>query len=134
MKIFAVIDTNVLVSALIKWSSVPGRVMVAALFGAVQPMVHEEILAEYHNMLQRNKFHFDPEAVELFIEQLRLRAISVGRTASSKNFIDSDDKIFYEATLGARELGDAYLVTGNTRHFPHEPFVVTPRQMLSVIE
>ena len=28
---------------------------------------------------------------------------------------------------------DAYLVTGNIRHFPLEPYIVTPRQMLDII-
>ena len=28
---------------------------------------------------------------------------------------------------------DAYLVTGNIKHFPTEPFIVTPRQMIDII-
>ena len=28
---------------------------------------------------------------------------------------------------------DAYLVTGNTKHFPVKPFIVTPRQLLNII-
>ena len=46
---------------------------------------------------------------------------------------DPDDQIFYEAVVAAREEGEAYLVTGNTRHFPTLPFVVTPRQMLDIV-
>ena len=32
-----------------------------------------------------------------------------------------------------RKTDDAYLVTGNLKHFPEKPFVVTPRQMLEII-
>ena len=32
-----------------------------------------------------------------------------------------------------RRSADAYLVTGNIKHFPTEPFIVTPRQMLDII-
>lgn len=28
---------------------------------------------------------------------------------------------------------DAYLVTGNIKHFPNKPFVVTPREMIEDI-
>ena len=31
------------------------------------------------------------------------------------------------------EVEDAYLVTGNIKHFPTKPFIVTPRQMLDII-
>jgi hypothetical protein len=27
----------------------------------------------------------------------------------------------------------AYLVTGNIKHFPEKPFIVTPREMLDII-
>ena len=29
---------------------------------------------------------------------------------------------------------DAYLVTGNIKHFPDKPFVVTPREMIEILE
>lgn len=35
--------------------------------------------------------------------------------------------------MEARKDEDAYLVTGNIKHFPSKPFVVTPRQMLDLI-
>ena len=41
--------------------------------------------------------------------------------------------MFYEVVMEERKLEDAYLVTGNIRHFPVKPFVVTPRQMIDII-
>lgn len=46
---------------------------------------------------------------------------------------DPKDRVFYEVVMGERQREDAYLVTGNIKHFPEKPFVVTPRQMLNII-
>ena len=46
---------------------------------------------------------------------------------------DPKDRIFYEVVMEERKAEDAYLVTGNIRHFPLEPYIVTPRQMLDII-
>ncbi len=46
---------------------------------------------------------------------------------------DPDDTVFYEVVMEKRKESDAYLVTGNTRHFPTKPFIVTPREMLDIV-
>lgn len=46
---------------------------------------------------------------------------------------DPDDAIFYEVVMEARETTDAYLVTGNIKHFPVKPYVVTPKEMLEIL-
>jgi hypothetical protein len=46
---------------------------------------------------------------------------------------DPKDRVFYEVVMEERKSEDAYLVTGNSKHFPSKPFVVTPRQMLDLI-
>ena len=43
------------------------------------------------------------------------------------------DLPFYEVVLEKRN-DDAYLVTGNTRHFPKKPFIVTAREFLNILE
>ena len=45
----------------------------------------------------------------------------------------NDDAIFYEGVMEARETTDAYLVTGNIKHFPVKPYVETPKEMLDII-
>lgn len=49
MTYYAVIDTNVLVSAMLKWSSVPGNVLVFS--GVIVPVFNEQILDEYRTVL-----------------------------------------------------------------------------------
>ena len=46
---------------------------------------------------------------------------------------DSKDRVFYEVVMEERKEEEAYLVTGNIKHFPDKPFIVTPRQMLDII-
>ena len=57
MKYYAVIDTNVLVSAMLKWDSVPGNIMELTFNGSVIPVINEEIIREYRDVLLRPKFH-----------------------------------------------------------------------------
>jgi len=52
------------------------------------------------------------------------------RTNSHEVFPDPDDAVFYEVALSKE---DAYVVTGNTKHFPKTPIVVTPAQMLEIL-
>ena len=47
---------------------------------------------------------------------------------------DPKDVIFYAVVMEVREEQDAYLVTGNIKHFPKAVFVVTPREMLTLVE
>ena len=56
MKYYAVIDTNVLVSAMLKWRSVPGSVMEFVLNGIIVPVLNEDIVSEYRTVLSRPKF------------------------------------------------------------------------------
>ena len=56
MRYFAVIDTNVVVSALLNHSSTPGKVLEEALVGRIIPLLHDEILDEYDDVLRRPKF------------------------------------------------------------------------------
>ena len=66
MKYYAVLDTNVLVSAMLKNGSVPGHVAVEALTGDIIPVLNDDILAEYEDVLNRPKFSFNKKAVRVF--------------------------------------------------------------------
>ncbi len=47
---------------------------------------------------------------------------------------DPKDVIFYEVTMDCRQKEDTFLVTGNIKDFPIKPFVVTPKEMLEILE
>lgn len=133
-KVFAVIDTNVIVSALLSRNnkeSNTSRVFEAILDGRITPLYNEEILDEYKEVLGRSKFPFYKEDVEMVEILMVTVGLKLGRTTSLEGvFPDPKDVVFYEVTLSK---DDAYLVTGNIKHFPQKPFVVTPAEMVSIL-
>lgn len=133
MRYYAILDTNVLVSALLRSSSIPGQVAMEALIGDIVPVVNDEIIREYENVLHRPKFHFDPQTVDVFLEDLKLRAMYVAADMLQEDFIDQKDIVFYAVLMETRKEDDAYLVTGNLKHFPVRPFIVSPREMLEIM-
>ena len=133
-KIYAVIDTNVLVSALFSISghSNPSIIIRKIIDGVITPLYNEEILAEYEEVLNRDKFPFRKADIDWIISTFIDYGILLGRTAvSDEEFTDRDDIVFYEVALSKE---DSFLVTGNIRHFPKKPFIVTPAEMLTIID
>lgn len=133
MKIYAVIDTNVVVSAMLNHASVPGNVLEFAFDGLITPLLNDAIVDEYRSVLSREKFHLTEEIVSNVIEALEEQGEYVDAEKLDILFSDPKDIVFYEVTMTKRKDAPAYLVTGNTKHFPTEPYVVTPREMLDII-
>lgn len=134
MLYYAVIDTNVIVSAMMNPDSIPGTVLKHALGGRIIPLINQEIINEYTNVIQRSKFGFDEIDIKNVLTSIKERAIVLDRTISDEPFTDQKDIVFYEITLTGRAGKEAYLVTGNIKHFPNKPFVVTPKEMVDIIE
>ena len=133
--LYAVIDTNVLVSALLNINSNPGKVLLSVFNGETRPLLNEEIIAEYQDVLARKKFHFPAETVDIVMN--RLAAVSMNINAAEGEFpeiTDLKDRCFFAVTMTGRLSEDALLVTGNIRHFPAKPFVVTPAQFVAMLE
>lgn len=133
MKYYAVIDTNVIVSAFLKSNSIPDTLLDLALSGVIIPLVNKEIIKEYREVLSRAKFGFDTNIVEDFISEISDRAIFIDAEKIDIALPDMNDKVFYEIVMEKRKSSSAYLVTGNIKHFPPERFIVTPREMLELI-
>ncbi len=134
MKLYAVLDTNVLVSALLRWDSIPGAVLEQALVGSIIPVLNEEILEEYEEVLRTKKFSFSEEDVRIVMAGIRERGVFFESSEIGENLTDPKDVVFYAVTMEARKDKEAYLVTGNIRHFPVKPYVVTPREILTILE
>lgn len=133
--IYAAIDTNVLVSALLNFRSNPGQVLLSVFNGETVPLINEEILAEYREVLARKKFRFPPELVDIILT--RLAACSLNISDDSEDYpevADPKDRYFYAVTMSERQSEDALLVTGNIRHFPVNPFVVTPARFVEILQ
>jgi putative PIN family toxin of toxin-antitoxin system len=131
--IFAVIDTNVIVSALLssEGNSNPTIVLRETLRGRITPIYNDEILDEYREVLSREKFHLQKENVDTVINHVKRSGLKVERTkVLDEVFPDPKDVVFYEVSMSKN---DAYLVTGNIKHFPKKPFVVTPAEMVAIL-
>lgn len=134
MKYYAVIDTNVIVSALLKWNSVPGVVLQAVFNGFVVPVYNDEILIEYRNVLNRPKFGFSSELISETISQIEsLGVMENALETVAEAMPDPKDIVFYSIALSHGKTAETHLVTGNIKHFPANPIVVTPRQMLDIL-
>ena len=133
MKYYVVIDTNVLVSAVLKSHSVPGSIVELAFDGPIIPILNEAIEKEYREVLSRPKFHLPEDLIEGIMSTFHKRAIYVDAEHLDLELPDPKDLVFYEVVMEERKEEEAYLVTGNIRHFPNRPFIVTPREMLDII-
>ena len=131
--IHAVIDTNVLVSAFItkKLDSSTAKVWSAILNFNIIPMYSEEIIEEYKDVLHRKKFNIPEQLIKDAINHILENGVRGERVLSDDFFPDPKDVAFYEVAISK---DDAYLVTGNTKHFPKKPIVVTPAEMLEILK
>ncbi|MBQ9637899.1 MAG: putative toxin-antitoxin system toxin component, PIN family [Prevotella sp.] len=128
---YAVFDTNVLVSALMsrRADSPTVALLDYVLDGRIVLLYNEEILNEYDEVLHRSKFSFGNERIEAVINLVRT-GIQLDPIESGEMFPDSDDRVFYEVALSK---DGAYMVTGNLRHFPKTPIVVSPAEMMKIV-
>ena len=133
MKYYAVIDTNVIISAMLKHNSVPGIIFELVINDTIVPLLNEEIIAEYYEVHTRKKFGFAAWEVEDFLNEIKTKSIYLTKEPVKESFIDEDDKVFYEIVMSARKTMDAYLITGNIKHFPKKQYVVTPKEMIDIL-
>lgn len=133
MKRYAVIDTNVLVSAMLKWTSVPGKIIEFAFGGVIIPVLNEKIVAEYREVLMRDKFHLTEDIVDDIIRALEDQGEYIDTDNMNYELPDPKDIVFYAIVMEKRKEENAYLVTGNTKHYPQVSFVVTPKEMLDIL-
>lgn len=128
--IYAVIDTNVWVSALLTHNvnSPTERVFQLVFNGEITALFNEEILAEYEEVLTRKKFKFPKEDVQELLDYIKKKGIHENRTPFNEALPDEDDRVFLEISL-SRE--DSSLVTGNLKHYPKLPEVLTPAEFIA---
>ena len=126
----AVIDTNVLVSALLSRDGEPAKILSLVLNGLITPCHDHRILAEYHNVLKRPKFGFPTWAVTDLLEFIAESGLSVTPASLPTASTDEADQKFYEVAQHCR----AWLITGNLKHFPQDELVMAVREALERIK
>ena len=124
-----VIDTNVIVSALLSAHGKPAAILEMFFSEEIQIHYSRDILAEYNDVLSRPALNIRPEKAARFFEVLRNTGTSIEPTISAIPLPDEDDRIFYDT---ARQ-SDSILISGNMKHYPIEDFIMTPSDFLDML-
>ena len=134
MKYYAVFDTNVLISSLLTKhrDTATAKVVDAIASHRIIPLYNQEVMDEYDEVLHRPKFKFSEEKIKNLISLIKSCGISIDPSPTGETLPDMDDLVFYEIVMEKRD-DDAYLITGNTRHFPEREYIVTPIQMMTIL-
>ena len=130
--IHAVIDTNVLVSAMITKNpeAATAKVVRLLLEQDFVPLYDADIIAEYKDVLHRPKFPILKETADALISFIVENGVEASRINYAESMPDEDDRVFYEVSLSQE---DSFLVTGNLKHYPASPRVITPAAFLSLV-
>ena len=124
----AVLDTNILVSAL--WTPVGNASAIVNLILAdkIIPCFDERILYEYRAVLSRKRLAFPAGQVDELLTEITGRGLSVVVLPSTFAMPDEADRKFYDIAKHC----EAFLITGNSKHYPKDPFIVSPAQFLEI--
>ncbi|MCH5270105.1 MAG: putative toxin-antitoxin system toxin component, PIN family [Lachnospiraceae bacterium] len=135
MTCYAVIDTNILVSALLSSHDQAATVQIVSrmLAGEIIPVFSAEIMQEYREVLRRKKFQFSREMVDYLLASVNKFGVFVNPEPKGIVLPDIKDVPFYEVVLEKQD-DNAYLVTGNIKHFPKVPYIVTARQLIDILD
>lgn len=130
-----VVDTNVVVAALLNPGRTPDRALAALLARGATVLVDARVEGEYREVLARPKFRrVDPARTASLLASLLARGESLGAVPAWEGaLIDDDDRAFVEVALAGR--ADA-VVTGNARHYPTDLgfAVLSPAALLGLLE
>jgi len=121
-----VLDTNVLVSALWTPAGNASTIISLILTDKIIPCYDHRIINEYRAVLKRPRLAFSLEQVDHLLTEITGRGLSVTVSPSTVTLPDETDRKFYDVS----KLCDAYLITGNTKHFPDEPTITSPARFL----
>ena len=125
-----VLDTNVIVSALMNIHGIPAEIVALILGEKVKIVYDERIIFEYVDVLSRKEFGFNKEIINSMMDYFKAEGELVNALRISREFIDESDKKFYEVHKSG---GSRYLITGNKKHFPQEDTIITPREFIEVL-
>lgn len=128
-----VLDTNVLVSAALKHSSLPHAIFVLALSKSIRLYVSQSIVDEYEIVLAREELGIRRGEQLQMLQLIKNRAHQVNPSRQVKACRDPDDDKFLECSEEAKA---DYLITGNLKHFPRfwkQTKIVTSRDFLNLI-
>ncbi len=129
-----VLDTNILVSALLQKQGLPAQTLLLTIaVPTTQLCITGDIYAEYEEVIRRPRFKRSEDEIKNTLRAIREKALWVKPTERVRACSDPDDDIFLECAQAARA---HYLVTGNIKDFPAkwaDTQIVTARQFVDAM-
>jgi len=125
-----VVDTNVIVSALMNVNGTPAKILSLILGGKLKILYDNRIIFEYIDVLSRKEFGFHNEIINDMIDYLKHNGEFINPEYIKTKFSDETDKKFYEVYKSGKA---EYLITGNIKHFPKENTVILPKNFIQII-
>jgi len=129
-----VLDTNILISALLSPQGPPAQVLLMTIVDPdTQLWVSGNIFAEYEEVIRRPRFNRSDSEIVATLRTIREKGFWVKPTEKVHVCSDPDDDIFLD---GARAAAADYLVTGNVKDFPavwSSTQIVTAREFLNAV-
>lgn len=110
-----VIDTNVLVSALLNPHGIPAEILGMMLEDKITPYYDVRILFEYTEVLQRPKFNFSKLEISVLVDFIKDNGQLTIANKYHHKLKDPNDLPFLEVAIGCQA---EFLITGNSAHFP----------------
>jgi len=123
-----VLDTNIIISAALSSLGNPAKT-INLIYEKKEVQLYYSlgILAEYERVLSRARLNISQKTQDMIISAVKENGILIEPPVSTFLLPDESDRIFYDA---AKSSG-AILVTGNIKHFPDEPFIMTPHDFIT---
>jgi len=123
-----VIDTNILISAALSPAGNPAKILAAIAASEDIELVYSAgILDEYRRVLAYPRLSIDEEKQSRTIGLVKGFGVLVEPSTSTVPLPDESDRIFYDTA----KTSGATLITGNAKHFPAEPFIVSPADFVA---
>jgi putative PIN family toxin of toxin-antitoxin system len=126
-----VVDTNVIVSALMNVNGTPAKILSSILSGDIKIPYDNRIIFEYADVLSRKEFGFSKEIINDLLNYFKHDGEFINSEYIKTKFSDGADKKFYEVYKSG---GAKYLITGNKKHFPKEDTIIVPKDFMQVYE
>ena len=123
-----VLDTNVIVSAFINPNGNSSKIVKLILQKHSKLYINPAILNEYEEVMLRPKFSskIDAGLVPRFIDLLKIIGVQFEPLPGKIKLPDESDRIFYDTAIQS----GSFLISGNLKHYPKEPFIMLPADFL----
>jgi putative PIN family toxin of toxin-antitoxin system len=111
-----VLDTNILVSGLLTPFGPSGEIVRMLFSGKLILHLDARILSEYRDVLNRPKFKFNKDHIDLLLDFIKQYGQFVSSSPLQNPLPDPDDEPFLEAAIAGNV---KTLITGNSVHYPN---------------